>query len=298
MGTFIAVELDCDDNAQCEAGFSAVRDSVGAVDNAMSIYHPSEITRINAAAGSANFLQPISVSTREVLAASQTVAERSAGAFDITIKPLAEIYGFYQPKPVLQNPPDDATLLKAKDLVDFHQLHIAGDRAGLTKPGMGIDLGGIAKGFALDQAAGTLIRLGIKKFTFNFGGQILAHRMPASIQIAHPLDAKKILLSCRIDTGSISVSAQNERFVTQGKKRLGHLVNPRTGLSEERTLLTMVYHPQAMLADAWSTALFFSDEASFRAISRREGLAAYRLGADGVVTTSRDFSAAACTRLE
>lgn len=280
MGTVLAAEIACDHADQCESGFLAIGRELNSVDAAMSIYHSSEITRLNAAAGLANYMQPVEKSTEQVLSAALQVAEKTGGAFDITVKPLADLYGFYR-KSAVAALPTQAEVSHALTLVGYPDLMVTRGRAGLKRRGMQVDLGGIAKGFALDQAAAALLKAGHTEFTLNFGGQILAHGIPTPVVVKHPQNPGKNLLLCEISSGSISVSAQSERYRLAGGKRIGHLINPRTGESEDRNLLSIVYHAEAMQADAWSTGLFFTDRPSFDAFTRRERLVAFRLDAKG-----------------
>lgn len=294
MGTVLAAEIACGQRAEnCEIGFALIATALNSVDAAMSVYHDSEITRINQMAGTDVFLQPISSETESVLRAALTVSRKSGGAFDITIKPLADLYGFYQKGGgTAAALPTQAELSRTVALIGYHDLVVEPGRAGLKRQGMQIDLGGIAKGFALDRAAAALIKAGYTKFTFNFGGQILAHGMPVPVTVQHPFNPAEILLRCEISSGSISVSAQSERYRTAHGKRFGHLLNPRTGKSEENNLVAVVYHPQAMLADAWSTALFFADATEFRRTTAQNSITAYRFSADAKVHWSNNMNKA------
>lgn len=281
MGTMLAAEILCARPDSCEPAFRLIAAALQKVDTLMSVYHDSEVTRLNTAAGQTQYLQPVSDDTEQVLRAALHVATRSAGAFDITIKPLADLYGFYR-KDSATNAglPTQAEVVRAQALVGYRGLVVESRSAGLRRKGMQIDLGGIAKGFALDQAAASLTRAGYKEFTLNFGGQILAHGVKTGIVVRHP-NSERTLLRCDISFGSVSVSAQSERFRIAGGNRIGHLLNPHTGSGEATNVVSMVFHDQAMLADAWSTALFFADAAEFSRITASEYLRAYRLPARG-----------------
>lgn len=296
MGTMLAAEIRCDHADGCESGFRLIRSALQQVDAAMSVYHDSEITRINTAAGQTDYLQPVEKNTEHVLLAAQEVANKTSGAFDITVKPLADLYGFYRKDTsTTAHMPSQAEISRVLALVDYRDLEILPRRAGLKRKGMQIDLGGIAKGFALDQAAAALLKAGHAEFTLNFGGQILAHGISTPVVIKHPLKPGKNLLLCEIESGSISVSAQSERYRIAGGQKIGHLINPHTGESEDRNLLIIVYQPKAMLADAWSTGLFFTDRASFDAFTRNERLVAYKLDKNGnLQVTETAASAAPC----
>lgn len=287
MGTMLAAEIRCGLADDCESGFRLIRSALDSVDAAMSVYHGSEITQINAAAGTAVYLQPVGESTEQVLRAALDAANKTGGAFDITIKPLADLYGFYRREAsTTAHIPSPAEISRVLALVGYRDLVLAPRRAGLRRKGMQIDLGGIAKGFALDQAAAALLRAGYTEFTLNFGGQILAHGIPTPVVVKHPLKPGKDLLLCEINSGSISVSAQSERYRIAGGRKIGHLINPRTGESERENLTTVVYHTQAMYADAYSTALFFTAAPAFDAYTCNERLVAYKLDKNGNLRVS------------
>lgn len=296
MGTVLAAEIACGAAHGCPDAFEKILSALESVDRAMSVYHASEITRINNFAGAKNYLQPVSADTEQVLRAALSVAEASAGRFDITVKPLIDLYGFYR-KGDAESLPSAAQLFAALALVGYRDLEIAAGSAGLRRKSMQIDLGGIAKGFALDKAAALLMGAGYTEFILNFGGQVLTHGSNIPVVVKNPLKPGRDLVVCEIRSGSVSVSAQSERYMLAQGKKIGHLLNPRSGQSEDSNLVSIVYHPQAMFADAWSTALFFTDTAAFMALTQKHALIAYRFGADGKLQVSERAQKAALCRL-
>lgn len=298
MGTLFSAELYCSDAALCAAGFEAIRLVLGDIDNRMSVYHPSELTRLNAAAGTADLLQPLSAGTLQVLRTALAIAAKSKGRFDPTILPLIKAYGLMREDFGNEAETVRAQLAAAANLVDYRQVVISGARAGLKKKGMALDFGGIAKGYALDQASAALQKLGIGAFVLNFGGHLLVHGTEHTTTVYDPRKADRVLLSCTVSEGSISVSAQDKRYMTERGKRHGHLINPLTKESENDTVLSLVYHPSAMYADAWSTALFFTGQAEFRALAEEQKFAAFNLNKNGELTGSEQMQALKlCTAL-
>lgn len=281
MGTLLTATLHCGRHEQCEAGFAAISDVLTDIDSRMSVYHSSELTRLNAAAGTASLLQPVSPGTLEVLQTALVIAAQSGGRFDPTILPLLKAYGLMREDFGGEAVTAQAKLAEAGKLVDYRQVVISGSRAGLKKRGMSLDFGGIAKGYALDKAAAALRKLGIGAFVLNFGGQLLVHGTAHTTTVYDPQTTNRVLVSCTISEGSISVSAQDKRYVHERGKKRGHLINPLTKESEQNTLLSLVYHRSAMHADAWSTALFFTDRAAFSRLTQKQQLAALRLDRRG-----------------
>ncbi len=286
MGTLIELRLVCPDTATCERGFSGAADTLGLIDRQMSLYHESELTRINAAAGSLDPMQAVSIDTERVIATALLVASRSEGYFDPTIAPLLDLFRFYEVESGSQvAEPGPDKIADALDLVNFRNLRLVGHRAGLMRRGMKMDLGGIAKGYALDIIAQRFRMLGLRRFSLNFGGHLLAAGISHETTVRHPLTGRP-WLACRISRGSLSVSAQNERFVRTGTKRIGHIFHSMSGAPIEPNQIIAVYHESAMLADAWSTALFFADERKFLSWARQNQLIAYRLSALNMVGRS------------
>lgn len=289
MGTVLTATLHCGGHEQCDAGFAAISDALTDIDSRMSVYHSSELTRLNAAAGTASLLQPLSAGTLEVLQTALVIAAQSGGRFDPTILPLLKAYGLMREDFGGEAETAHSRLAEAANLVDYRQVVLSGAHAGLKKKGMALDFGGIAKGYALDQAAVALRKLGIGAFVLNFGGHLLVHGTTHTTTVYDPQITNRVLVSCTISGGSISVSAQDKRYVHERGKRRGHLINPLTKESENETLLSLVYHESAMHADAWSTALFFTNAAEFRELSQQQKLAALHLNTRGELSGSRQM---------
>jgi len=288
MGTFIAIDIECALN-NCERAFQIVDATLNEVDTKMSNYHPSEITRLSEHAGAKDYLQPISDETRTVLTFAKQVAEKSHGLFDPTVEPLLSAYGFYRHAPgenALE--PSVAEIARLKSLINFSRLHIKNQSAGLAMQGMRLDLGAVAKGYALDLSAVRLTEAGFDSFAFDFGGQQFVKNFFRKIEIRHP-ESKQILAVCELHSGSISVSAQDQRYLLQHGKRIGHIINPKTALPTAQTVLSAVIDRSAMRADAWSTALFNADAEEYLHIALNEKLAGLRIETSGRIVITKNL---------
>lgn len=275
MGTLLQITIACESESACEDDFSHAEKTIRKIDEKMSIYHESEVTRINASSGTPEFMQPVSPETIEVISAGLKVARSSRGAFDPTIAPLVEVYGLYRNNSgETINLPSAQSLGAAKALVNFRKVVVASNRVGLKEKQMRLDLGAIAKGYALDKIAAGF---GAREFALNFGGHILARNLSQNTEVLDPRDDKRVIMRCQFSNGSLSISAQNQRFVVSGSRKIGHLIDPRTGAPGENNLFSAVFHKSAMYADAWSTALFFDDADAFT----KRKLAAYRFSSNG-----------------
>jgi thiamine biosynthesis lipoprotein len=282
MGSLVIVQLVCNAEEQCAKAFAAVADTLNDIENKMTLYRPSELTRVNDAAGTESIV--VSNETFQVTSAAIAVSRLSDGYFDPTVSPALDVYRLYTTQPgnkVAEVPAE--TLMKIATFVDYRQVRLnpRSRSIALGLKGMKLDFGGIAKGYALDQIAMRLAALSVRSFSLNFGGHLLVQAMDHESTVPHPETGQPVL-HCRLRNGSLSASAQNQRFVMGGQHRVGHIFNPRSlreRAPSERIVL--VYHPSATTADAWSTALFFPKPDDFIKLSQRNGLHAMRLEARG-----------------
>jgi len=296
MGTLLQARLLCADDSLCEKAFSAASGIVNDLDGELSVYHESEITRINRDAGTR--LTAVSPDTYTVIAAALDIARKSEGYFDPTIAPLLEAYSLYTRFDGREMQPVTAEQIAvAALLVNYRDLRMTqGRQIGLARKGMKLDLGGIGKGYALDKIAAAFMRLGIGAFALNFGGHLLVHNLDHTSEILQPESGER-LLTCRLSNGSLSASAQNQRYVRMGDKRIGHIANPREPYATaEPGRISVVYHTSAMQADGWSTALFFPGANQFQRWSETNRIAAWRFGADGYLASAAATRDGVCVR--
>ncbi len=258
MGTSIQVQASgADEKTRSEAieeAFAAIAE----VDRLMSNYRDdSELTAINRGAAKA----PVRVSDPmlSVLEAAQVVSRRSRGAFDVTVGPLMKLWGFFTRKPHL---PSEAELAAVRDLVGYRKLVIdaAAHSVRFEREGMEIDLGGIAKGFAVELAAGALSRRGLSGLIDAGGNQYLVGLPPGkpywSVGVRDPVATDAMLGTLDVTGGSVSTSAGYANFLTVGGKKYGHILDPRTLRPSETTLSVTIVAPDGTMADAVTKAAF------------------------------------------
>ena len=188
----------------------------------------------------------------------------SNGLFDITVKPLLDLFARSSEgaKRVL---PREEEVTEVLELVDTGLISLDGETIAFRKDGMGITLDGIAKGFIVDKAVEKLIQRGIKHALLNAGGDIRAigdkgNNRPWRVAIEDPLKNKNYPALVAITNRSIATSGNYEVFFDR-EKIFHHIVNPRTGLSPLMNVSVTVQAPTAMEADALSTTLFVLDPA-------------------------------------
>lgn len=218
----------------------------------------SEVTAINRNAGIAAV--KVSPDTFTLVEESIKLSEITDGAFDITVAPLMETYGFYSHA---YRVPKQSELEQKKELVGWKYLEL--DRKAktimLAKPGMQIDLGGIAKGYAVEKIIEIMRSRGVEKGLVNFGGAIgvLSTRgniSPSTIGIRHPRgkpgDVAGVL---SLKEGYVSSSGDYERYFIKDKRRYFHILDPRTGRCPDNVISATVVGPKSTVADALSTAI-------------------------------------------
>ena len=216
----------------------------------------SDVTRINRSAG--NKWVKISHETLEVIRKAQEISELSAGRFDITVGPLTQLWRNAREKGF---PPSAEDLKQKLDLVNFKNMMIDQEgRVFLKKRGMAIDLGGIAKGYAVDKAFELLKALGYKNLIVNAGGDLRTGGskldQPWAIGIQNPRSSQKIMATISVSDSAIATSGDYEKFFIHQGKRYHHILNPRDGLPAEECQSVTILCQEGMMADALATAVF------------------------------------------
>lgn len=280
------------DEAEMAAIFSQVGDELQRLHDILSAFEPgSDVEKISAAAGQG----PVAVheETLAVVATALEYGDLTQGAFDITLAPLLQLYEFGQDK----RRPTEEELAQALPLVGYNLVEL--DReAGtvfLPREGMGLDLGGVAKGFIVDRAIDLLCQLGVESAVVNAGGDISftgpkVDGSPWRIGIKdphNPHDPKAYFAVAELAGKAIVTSGDYERYFEQGGLRYHHIIDPQTGhparLSHSVTIVT----ERAEEADLLSTAVFILGPVEGMAlVENLEGVEALIWGADDQVIAS------------
>jgi len=218
----------------------------------------SDVYQINKNAG----IKPVQVSedTFIMLEKSAHYSGLSGGAFDITIGPLMDLWGFGSNDYRI---PADAEIDSALDLVGYKEIIINREQntVFLPRKGMKIDLGGIAKGYATDRAVQKLRDLGISFAIINAGGNIYAlgsqpDGRPWRIGIQDPRDENTIIALLKVEDTAVVTSGDYERYFLKDGVRYHHILDPATGFPAEEIISSTILTPYAADADVLSTALF------------------------------------------
>ena len=260
MGTLFVATVWTRDSAGAAVVLRAAHDSVRLVDSLMSTWRPeSEISRVNASAGRD---EPISVSpqTMYVLRKARLYWRLSGGAFDPTVGPIVRAWGF---DVVRGGRPSKRTLDSLRALVGFGDVELdsVARTVRLPRAGMRLDLGGIAKGYALDLARRALASPSITGGSIDLGGNVLEFGRPPAggkwrVAIVNPLDRKRTIGALALDSGAVATSGDYEHYRLIEGRRYGHLIDPRTGMPARGVLSATAIGPLGEWSDGLSATLF------------------------------------------
>ena len=256
MGTRVAVEVWHEDAAAATAAIDAVIAEMRRIDALMSHYKPdSQLSRINReAAGSPVAVEP---ELAALIARSLEFSRMSDGAFDISYASVGYLYEYRE-----RRRPDEPEILAALPAVNWRLIDVdlQASTVRFHKDGMRIDLGGIAKGYAVDQGIAILRGRGISHGSVTAGGdsRVLGDRIgrPWVVGIRHPDDASRVIARIPLEDAAISTSGDYERYFDEDDVRYHHIINPRTGKSAAGVRSVTVIGPEAILTDGLSTSLF------------------------------------------
>jgi len=256
MGTVITVELWHADDNLGQKQVDAIMAEMHRIDALMSSYKPeSELSAVNAAAAQG----PVTVS-KELLGMIETALEYSDitnGAFDITYASAGQYYDYRNNKK-----PDEAQLQAALPAINFRHVKIntAASTVEFLYPGVRIDLGGIAKGYAVDRGMRLLQQAGITTALISAGGdtRVIGKRWdrPWHIGIRNPRDEDSIVSMIPLENSAISTSGDYERYFVEDGVRYHHILDPKTGASTHEILSSSIIGTSATATDALSTSVF------------------------------------------
>ncbi len=256
MGTAIEVELFAADRAEAEAAIGAVMAEMHRIDATMSPHKPtSELSLVNAGAAAGPVL--VSAGMFALLARALEFSRQSGGAFDITFAGAGHLYDYRA-----GIAPDAAALAAARALVDWRhlQLDAATRSVRFARPGVRIDLGGFAKGHAVDNAIAILGRLGIRHAMVAAGGDshVMGSRgdRPWTVAIRDPRREGEVVAVLPLEDVSISTSGDYERFFERDGVRCHHLLDPRTGVSPAGVRSVTIIADDGLTTEAFSKTVF------------------------------------------
>ncbi len=287
MGTtfnITAIGVDVDEEALADA----VDETLAEVNAKMSNWDPtSEVSTFSASEST----DAVAVSDEFALVidAANDVHEKSGGTFDVTLGPLIELWGFGPRKP--EDPvPSDVEIQAALDSVGQSRLLTLDREAGTlakSDAGVGINLSAIAKGYGIDAVAETLRDAGIENYMVEIGGDLVTMGQNDKneawrIGIEKPeTGVQAIQLIVQLDDLGMATSGDYKNFFEQDGVRYSHIIDPVTGRPiTHRTTSVTVLAENAMMADAWATAMLALGQEKGLELAEKHKLAVYFISRD------------------
>ena len=225
------------------------------VESLMSVHiEATELSRFNAG-GKGEYR--VSPELMKVLSAAGRFHEQTDGAFDVTCYPLIRLWKNCKAAGRL---PSEAEIAEARKLIGMKYLQIAPDGVTKLADGMMVDLGGIAKGYAIDRAVEAMIEAGATGGLVNVGGDLRCfgstqQHGPWPVKIRHPFEATRICATLSVTDAAVATSGDYRRFVVIDGQKQSHIMNPQTGNSARELSSVTVITPYAIDADALATSV-------------------------------------------
>lgn len=270
MGTVGSITVYGRDAKALEKALNEAQKTVREIETRCNIFKPdSELSRLNASA----FREEVVCSPLlwEVLCEAQRFCKLSDGAFDVTVKPLMSLWGFHRKRSTL---PSEKEIAETGKKVGFDKVKLNPEKRSVRflSDGVGIDLGGIAKGFALDKAAEILRKNGIENAVINLGGNIRCMTVPGerdrTVGVRDPVHTDQVIERIPMRNNCIATSGDYERYVIIDGRHYTHIINPKTGRPVSDMLSVTILTPRGVDSDALSTSTFILGESFAEKICR------------------------------
>lgn len=274
MGTFVTITIV---HPEVNEGISALRaafDEIYRIHDLMNAHkQSSEVSVLNRE----GYYEGVSDDTKHVIQRANSFSELIEGAFDITVLPVLELWeeNVYKSKI-----PTDAEISERLELVNYRNILIEDKNISFRKPGMGITLAGVAKGYAVDKAIEALSRGNIKHALVNAGGDIRViggkdETIPWKIAIRDPRNKTRIVTTVELYDQAIATSGTYRRSFKD-------IINPKVGRPAQGVLSSTVIAKKAMDADMLATCMFILEaEEGIELIGKLDGVKAFVIRSDG-----------------
>jgi thiamine biosynthesis lipoprotein len=276
MDTVVEVDVWGDGSVSAQAGVDSALAAIGRIESLLGD------GRVDSRTDSAVMASPV---FGEMTALSQEAHVASGGNFDPTIGAVTRLWNFWEGAA----PPAADSIAAGLKHVGLER-YLAGDRSGWFI----LDLGGVAKGYAVDEAARTIRRLGFRSAIINAGGDLaLVGRRPDGkpwrIAIRHPRKKDGFLGALELEDAAVATSGDYERYIVYEGRRYHHILDPATGMPGTRSNSVTVVTSSAALSDALATGLFLMGPHTGRAAAEDlagvEAVFAYAEGESVAVTS-------------
>ncbi|MCM8885295.1 MAG: FAD:protein FMN transferase [Candidatus Thiodiazotropha sp.] len=287
MGTKINVQIWHSDDTQGQAAINAVMEEFHRLDRKLSPYiESSELSLLNRMAAN----KPVSISDEfyQLLELSMDYSELTNGAFDITFASIGHQYDYRK-----GIKPSNKRIDQSLSLIQYKHIQLIPEKHAVffKRPGVKIDLGGIAKGYAVDRGIKLLQQRDVKHALISAGGdsRLLGDHMgrPWHIGIQAPRDRKSMAAVLPLADSAVSTSGDYERYFERDGVRYHHIISPKTGRSADTLQSVTIIGPNATRTDALSTSIFIlGASAGMALINRLNDVEAVIIDNQGNISTS------------
>ena len=299
MGTAIHVELWSEDERDAQCAITAVMDEMHRIDHTMSPHKPeSELSRINRDA--AREAVPLSAEMYRLIERALEFSRFSDGAFDISFASVGNLYDYRA-----GTAPSAEALARGLAAIGWQHLILDAKTRSLRfgREGMRIDLGGFAKGHAVDNAVAILAELGVRHAIVSAGGdsRVLGDRRgrPWSVAIRDPRREGGVVAVLPLEDTAISTSGDYERYFERDGVRCHHLIDPRSGRSPDALRSVTILAPDGLTAEGLSKTVFvLGTQRGIELIETLDGVDAVVVDAQGALHYSAGLLSGDSQRIE
>ena len=282
MGVSTRITVEAPAREVAASAAEAAFHRIGEIEDVASDYRPSsELMRLCRAARLAEW-QPVSRDLALLLATAREVSSRSGGAFDVTVGPAVQLWRKMRQSGIASNPDERAAALHRIDWSAV-EVTVTPPAVRLMKPGMLLDLGGIAKGYAAREAGRVLEQRGLERCLVSIAGDVYAGEAPTGtggwrVEVSGG-GASGVLIA---RNACISTAGNTDQFIELGGTRYGHIVDPRTAMGTTTGAVVTAIGQDGALVDACDTAAAVLGEHGARAAFATENRVTLIIhGADG-----------------
>ncbi len=259
QGTYYIVKCLATDTLGLQQGIDSI---FQVIDHSLSLYKPGTlINQFNA-----GHKVKMDAHLKAVVTKALFTSRITGGAFDITVKPLMDVWGFGVIKPAVQQVPPADSIRKVLEKVGYKYLRMKGNWLIKKKPGVEIDCNGIAQGYTSDVIANFLAQRGISNYLVDVGGELCAkghnqHNKVWSVGIERPAPGDTTFYApeqaiVHLSDQAITTSGNYRRFFDQGGKRFAHTMDPATGQALQSNIISVtVIAKDGITADAFDNPL-------------------------------------------
>ena len=290
MDTFVTITVYAPDEEKADSAIGAAFDRMEEIEKVASIFdEEAQAFQLNRD----GYLEAPSEDLRQLITKSLEYGRLTDGAFDITVQPLLELWGtglWQEPQEVQERRINETLALVGGDKVSVEKSKIF-----FTEAGMKITLGGIAKGYAVDEALKVIKQMGIKHALVNAGGDLATlgskpEGEPWLIALVNPDDLTQSLANFTIAGEALATSGNYERYFDP-EREAHHIINPKTGYSAQECISATVIAPNATQADALSTSIFvMGPEAGVALVESLSNVECLIVSADRTIYVSSGLS--------